>query len=76
MKPYKRPNGGTPGPPVMYEKPSDPGEEGAGYGHSNDMSQQEYVYCAANPVKLLDPNGEYVLSLAGKVEASKGVPAL
>lgn len=24
MKPYKRPYGGTPGPPVMYEKPSDP----------------------------------------------------
>ena len=23
MKPYKRPYGGTPGPPVMYEKPSD-----------------------------------------------------
>ena len=41
MKPYKRPYGGTPGPPVMYEKPSDPEEEGAGYGYSNDMSQQE-----------------------------------
>ena len=41
MKPYKRPYGGTPGPPVMYEKPSDPEDEGAGYGYSNDMSQQE-----------------------------------
>ena len=35
MKPYKRPYGGTPGPPVMYEKPSDPEDEGAGYGYSN-----------------------------------------
>ena len=35
MKPYKRPYGGTPGPPVMYEKPSDPEEEGAGYGYTN-----------------------------------------
>ena len=25
----------------MYEKPSDPEDEGAGYGYSNDMSQQE-----------------------------------
>ena len=41
MKPYKRPYGGTPGPPVMYEKPSDPKEENAGYGYSNGMSQQE-----------------------------------
>ena len=41
MKPYKRPYGGTPGPPVMYEKPSDPEDEGAGYGYSNGMSQQE-----------------------------------
>lgn len=35
MKPYKRPYGGTPGPPVMYEKPSDPEDEGAGYGYIN-----------------------------------------
>ena len=41
MKPYKRPCGGTTGPPVMYEKPSDPKDEGAGYGYSNGMSQQE-----------------------------------
>jgi len=41
MKPYKRPYGGTPGHPVMYEKPSDPEDEGAGYGYSNGMSQQE-----------------------------------
>ena len=41
MKPYKRPYGGTPGPPVMYEKPSDPEDEGAGYGYSNGMNQQE-----------------------------------
>lgn len=42
MKPYKRPYGGTPGPLVMYEKPSNPEEEGAGYGYSNGMSQQEH----------------------------------
>ena len=41
MKPYKRPYGGTPGPPVMYEKPSNPEDESAGYGYSNGMSQQE-----------------------------------
>ena len=47
MKPYKRPYGGTPSPPVMYEKPSDPEDEGAGYGYSNGMSQQErdVFYC-------------------------------
>ena len=39
--PYKRPYGGTPGPPVMYEKQSDPEDEEAGYGYSNGMSQQE-----------------------------------
>lgn len=37
----KCPYGGTPGPPVMYEKPSDPEDEVAGYGYSNGMSQQE-----------------------------------
>ena len=41
MKPYKRPYGGTPGPPVMYEKPSDPEEEGAGYGYTNAENIQE-----------------------------------
>ena len=41
MKPYKRPYGGTPGPPVMYEKPSNPEDEGAGYGYSNGMQQKE-----------------------------------
>ena len=41
MKPYKRPYGGTPGPPVMYEKPSDPEDESAGYGYSNGMQQKE-----------------------------------
>ena len=41
MKPYKRPYGGTPGPPVMYEKPSDPEDEGAGYGYSNAENIQE-----------------------------------
>ena len=30
MKPYKRPYSGTPGPTVMYEKTSDPEDEGAG----------------------------------------------
>ena len=34
-KPYKRPYGGTPGAPVMYQKPSDPDETEAGYGYSN-----------------------------------------
>jgi len=34
MKPYKRPHGGTPGPPVMYEKPSDPEDEGAGANYT------------------------------------------
>ena len=29
MKPYKRSYGGTPGSPVMYEKPSDPEDGGA-----------------------------------------------
>ena len=41
MKPYKRPYGGTPGLPVMYEKPSDPEDEGAGYGYSNAERIQE-----------------------------------
>ena len=41
MKPYKRPYGGTPGPPVMYEKPSDPEDEGAGYGYSNAEGLEE-----------------------------------
>ena len=41
MKPYKRPYGGTPGPPVMYEKPSNPEDESAGYGYSNGMQQKE-----------------------------------
>ena len=41
MKPYKRPYGGTPGPPVMYEKPSDPEDEGAGYGYTNAENIQE-----------------------------------
>ena len=41
MKPYKRPYGGTPGPPVMYEKPSNPDDESVGYGYSNGMQQRE-----------------------------------
>ena len=41
MKPYKRPYGGTPGAPVMYEKPSDPEDEGAGYGYSNAEGIEE-----------------------------------
>ena len=41
MKPYKRPYGGTPGAPVMYEKPSDPEDEGAGYGYSNAEGLEE-----------------------------------
>jgi RHS repeat-associated protein len=41
MKPYKRPYGGTPGAPVMYEKPSDPEDEGAGYGYTNAENIQE-----------------------------------
>ena len=41
MKPYKRPYGGTPGAPVMYEKPSDPEDESAGYGYSNAEGLEE-----------------------------------
>ena len=41
MKPYKRPYGGTPGPPVMYQKASDPEDSEAGYGYSNAESIQE-----------------------------------
>ncbi|MBP5419479.1 MAG: RHS repeat-associated core domain-containing protein, partial [Bacteroidales bacterium] len=41
MKPYKRPYGGKPGAPVMYEKPSDPEDEGAGYGYSNAEGLEE-----------------------------------
>lgn len=41
MKQYKGPYGETPGPQVMYEKTSDPEDEGAGYGYFNGMSQQE-----------------------------------
>ena len=41
MKPYKRPYGGTPGAPVMYEKPSDPEDESAGYGYTNAENIQE-----------------------------------
>ena len=39
--PYKKPYGGTPGAPVMYEKPSDPEDESAGYGYSNAERIQE-----------------------------------
>ena len=41
MKPYKRPYCGTPGPLVMYGKPSDPEDEGAGYGYSNAEGIEE-----------------------------------
>lgn len=44
MKPYKRPYGGTPGPPVMYEKPSDPDDEGAGYGFESSGAKEKEVY--------------------------------
>ena len=46
MEPYKRPYGGTPGPSVMYEKPSDPEDEGAGYGHSNaeQIKEKDVVF--------------------------------
>ncbi len=44
MKPYKRPYGGTPGPPVMYEKPSNPEDEGAGYGFKNAGIKEKNVY--------------------------------
>ena len=44
-KPYKRPYGGTPGAPVMYQKPSDPDETGAGYGYSNaEVLSENDVY--------------------------------
>ena len=41
QSPYKRPYGGTPGPPVMYEKPSDPEDESAGYGYTNAEATAE-----------------------------------
>ncbi len=44
MKPYKRPYGGTPGPPVMYEKPSNPEDEGAGYGFKSAGIKEKNVY--------------------------------
>ena len=43
-KPYKRPYGGTLGPPVMYTKPVDPDIEGAGYGYSNAEGFEEDVF--------------------------------
>lgn len=44
MKPYKRPYGGTPGPPVMYEKPSNPEDDGAGYGFKSAGTKEKDVY--------------------------------
>ena len=44
VKPYKRPYGGTPGPPVMYEKPSNPEDEGAGYGFKSAGTKEKDVY--------------------------------
>ncbi len=44
MKPYKRPYGGTPGPPVMYEKPGNPDDEGAGYGFKSAGTKEKDVY--------------------------------
>ena len=38
--PYRRPYGGTPGAPVMYQPP-DPEDESAGYGYSNPERIQE-----------------------------------
>ena len=64
MKPYKRPYGGTPGPPVMYEKPSDPEDEGAGYGYSNAEGLEEndiYFYHSdhlGSTSYITDANGE------------------
>ena len=64
MKPYKRPYGGTPGAPVMYEKPSDPEDEGAGYGYSNAEGIEEkdiYFYHSdhlGSTSYITDANGE------------------
>mgnify|MGYP003300160792 CR=1 FL=1 len=47
MKPYKCPYSGTPGPPVMYEKPSDPEDEGAGYvlcGESGEVCRSGWKH--------------------------------
>ena len=66
MKPYKRPYGGTPGPPVMYEKPSDPEDEGAGY-----------MYCAGNPMRFVDVDGN-IIRVANQQSFNlilKGLPA-
>ncbi len=65
MKPYKRPYGGTPGPPVMYEKPSDPEEEGAGYGFSNGMSQQERDVFFYHPDHL--GSSSFITNIEGEV---------
>ena len=53
MKPYKRPYGGTQGPPVMYEKPSDLEDEGAGYGYSNAERIQEKDVCIKRMRRLI-----------------------
>ncbi len=44
MKPYKRPSGCTLDLPVMYEKPSNPEDEGAGYGFKSAGIKEKNVY--------------------------------
>ena len=57
LKPYKRPYGGTPGAPVMYEKPSDPEDEGAGYGYSNAEGLEENdIYFYHSDLDMLKKN--------------------
>ncbi|MCR5695588.1 MAG: hypothetical protein K6G73_01300 [Marinilabiliaceae bacterium] len=43
--PYKRPYGGTPGAPVMYEKATDPDDAEAGYGYSNAEELTYRSFC-------------------------------
>ena len=39
--PYRRPYGGTPGAPIMYQPTADPDDAAAGYAYSNPESQEE-----------------------------------
>ena len=65
MKPYKRPYGGTPGPTVMYEKPSDPEDDGVGYGFANAEGLEEndiYFYHSdhlGSTSYITDKDGNY-----------------
>ena len=65
MKPYKRPYGGTPGPPVMYEKPSDPEDDGAGYGYTNAEAIAENDIYFYHPDHL--GSSSFITNIEGEV---------